>query len=317
VIVIDPGEGGDSSNQSEDNDVSVVFEGDSNDHTITVESGSDSDGVSIGVRDIIELSHQNRTHVWALDFSKVADWQRDVAQRVFPNGVRATNVNLTAHVSTLHGLQGQVFALEHPVVVRISNYFFKEPTTFEFVQGLNYTVAANSNKFTVQLEDWPFVHQNNTLVLTTNFTVESGARSDCRVASSDAEETSAVIAGSGAVVSVSLARQALLDGVLRSVTAVSLPAEGLLVVESPSFRETFVYDPNIGLLFGGDDPCDDDSLLYVYVGAAVAGFCVLAALFFTVLASHWRPLRRRFRGQEATRIDALRILQRTAASSNP
>eukprot|EP00013_Stygamoeba_regulata_P029518 CAMPEP_0177646456 /NCGR_PEP_ID=MMETSP0447-20121125/9783_1 /TAXON_ID=0 /ORGANISM="Stygamoeba regulata, Strain BSH-02190019" /LENGTH=1373 /DNA_ID=CAMNT_0019148989 /DNA_START=612 /DNA_END=4733 /DNA_ORIENTATION=+ len=315
TISIDPGDTGSDSGSDSADTVNVIFDGTSTDHTIMVESGSNSDGVSIGVRDIIELRHDNRSHVWSLSFANVTGWTRTVATQVFTDNVRATNVNFTAMVSELYGSQGEVFRLDHPVLVRVANYFFKKPTTYEFLPGVNYTVAANSNKFTVEIHDWPFVHEDNLLLLTTNYTIGSGSSSDCTVSASDTEETSALLTGSGAVVSVSVARHALLDGVLREVSATSLPRQGLVMVESPSFRQSFVYDPNIGLLFGGTDPCNEDDLLFVYLGAGFAGGCFVVAILFSVVTSYWQPARRLFRGAEAIRIDQLRELQRATLAN--
>jgi hypothetical protein len=262
LIILDDDGGGSSSDGEKGTTVEVTFDdGTSLDHTIQVQhtvtnsssdSGSDvldADGLSVSFQSIFEVHHETEEVVKGIDVRNITSWNRNISQvQLELDGEFVTNVNFSAVYDV-----GHPSFVASPVLLEVVNWFFKLPTVYEFLPGVEYTVSANSNKFTIRIAAWQFEDPRNKLVLVVSYNISSGLASECGSSSQGGNlDTSTLVAVSGAEVTVSTAKQALLDGELKDVSTLINNEAGQMTIRTDSFTDTLLYDPSFGLLFGGN-----------------------------------------------------------------
>mmetsp|Transcript_15303 Transcript_15303/g.38981 ORF Transcript_15303/g.38981 Transcript_15303/m.38981 type:complete len:1028 (+) Transcript_15303:199-3282(+) len=228
-------------------------------------------------------------------------WSRQVGTRAITNTTTATSVRYYR-------------TLPSGSFIELLNLFFDEDALLPSFGDTVYVITAPSNKFTLTVRDWPFASADNVLRLTVDFSAASGIHSVISNSETTTELVRSLETNNQYALSVSLAREALVDGVLMSVAGASFESNSVFWVELPSFTTEVTYDPNLALLFFDSTDNEETDMLWVYLAAGLMGGLLIAGIVFTLLASYWKPMRDVVMGQEGSRVFALRQMSHGSKS---
>jgi hypothetical protein len=186
--------------------------------------------------------------------------------------------------------------LDNGALLIVTNAIYSAADTVQYA-GKTVELAGNTNKQTIEIENWPFETASDTLFISLSFNVDGTITSaDCAPVDNSTLRTSLTITTPrGNLVSIALQQVALLDDRSRPVTALLNSTD--IVIETPSFKNTMVYDPDFSVLLGGgntgDSGCSGDAdltLFYASLGLIAASFLTIF-LFIVSVTIHDRRVK--------------------------
>jgi len=231
--------------------------------------------------------------VRSLPLFNTSGWTRTLGSRVVSESSHA----ITARYSRKIFDSGEIELL---------SLFFDEDAVLESFGGTSVLIEAPAIKFTMRVRGWPFASETHRLRLTVDYWAASGLRNrTIAETESDAEVLRSMLTGNHYALSVTLAREALVDAGVVPVAETGFNANAYFWTDLPAFTNEVVYDPNLSLLFfGGDD--EETDMLWVYLAIGLMSGFLVVGVVFALLASYWRPMRKVVMGKEGARVFMLR-----------
>jgi len=182
----------------------------------------------------------------------------------------------------------QTVDLENGATFTVINSVYSNATVLTFGSA-QVPVSAGGGKQTYIITNWPFLSSSNTLQLHLNISTQGELIEDiCTEESlSQLRRGITLTTDRGAIV-INLLQLAALDNRFKHVSA-QLNSSDILL-ETPSFKDSMVYDPDFSVLLGGGGggggsgcQVEADQTLF-YASLALIGFSILIiAVFVTVV----------------------------------
>jgi len=231
------------------------------------------ESLRISFKDIIELT-PNRRVVQYEDLSKV-QFLFTAAINQLPDG---------SNVSKLI----QTVQLDNGATFTVINSVYSNATTLTF-GSTKVPVSAGGGKQTYIIRNWPFLSTQNTLQLHLNISTQGTLVNDTCTEENLSQLRMGITLNTdkGAII-INLLQVAAIDTRFTHVSS-QLNSSDILL-ETPSFRDTMVYDPDFSVLLGGGTGgggggCQlqpDQTLFYVSL-ALIGCACFVITAFITTV----------------------------------
>jgi hypothetical protein len=238
------------------------------------------ESLRISFKDIIELTPNDKV-VQFEDLSTV-EFLFTAAINQLPDG---------SNVSKLI----QTVELENGATFTVINSVYSTATVLTFGSS-KVPVSAGGGKQTYIIKNWPFLSTSNTLQLHLNISTQGELIEDICTEESLSQLRSGITLNTdrGAIV-INLLQLAALDNRFKHVSA-ELNSTDILL-ETPSFKDSMVYDPDFSVLLGGGSGgggsgCNvqaDQTLFYASLALIGFGFLVITIFISTVtIVDHYK-----------------------------
>jgi hypothetical protein len=182
----------------------------------------------------------------------------------------------------------QTVDLENGATFTVINSVYSNATVLTFGSA-KVPVSAGGGKQTYIIKNWPFLSSSNTLQLHLNISTQGELIEDVCTEESLSQLRSGITLNTdrGAIV-INLLQVAALDNRFKHVSA-ELNSTDILL-ETPSFKDSMVYDPDFSVLLGGGGggggggcQVEPDQTLF-YASLALIGLSILiVTIFITVV----------------------------------
>jgi len=237
------------------------------------------ESLRISFKDIIELTPSDKV-VQFEDLSTV-EFFFTAAINQLPDG---------SNVSKLI----QTVELENGATFTVINSVYSTATVLTFGTA-KVPVSAGGGKQTYIIKNWPFLSTSNTLQLHLNISTQGELIEDICTEESLSQLRSGITLNTdrGSIV-INLLQLASLDNRFKHVSA-ELNSSDILL-ETPSFKDTMIYDPDFSVLLGGGSGggsgCNvlaDQTLFYASLALIGFGFLVITVFVSTVtIVDHYK-----------------------------
>jgi len=206
-----------------------------------------------------------------------------------------TNVEFlfTAAISTLPDGSNvtkliQTVELDNGATFTVINSVYSKATVLTFGSA-TVPVSAGGGKQTYIIKNWPFLSSQNTLQLHLNISTQGELIDDVCTEESLSQLRMGITLNTdrGAIV-INLLQVAALDNRFKHVSA-QLNSTDILL-ETPSFKNTMVYDPDFSVLLGGGSgggsgcQVEPDQTLF-YASLALIGLSIVIITIFIVVVT--------------------------------
>jgi hypothetical protein len=230
------------------------------------------ESLRISFKDIIELNPSDKI-VQFEDLSQV-EFLFTAAISTLPDG---------SNVSKLI----QTVDLENGATFTVINSVYSKATVLTFGSA-KVPVPAGGGKQTYIIKNWPFLSSQNTLQLHLNISTQGELLDDvCTEESLSQLRMGITLNTDKGAIAINLLQVAALDNRFKHVSA-QLNSSDILL-ETPSFTDTMVYDPDFSVLLGGGTgggsgcQMEPDQTLF-YASLALIGFsCLLITIFISTV----------------------------------